>query len=181
VSLVAVSAYRGRGDAPPSVAPNAAHFHAVGRLMLMAVVLWAYIGFFQLMLPWIGDLPREVGFFAARARGSFVAFDALLLFGHFVLPFLALLSRPLKRRPAMLAAVGGWLVLMNAVDVAWLVLPSLDEHVRVLDIAPFLFIVGLTLAHASRSLEDFESHALPAGERARRDPAFAESSRYASP
>jgi hypothetical protein len=87
----------------------------------------------------------------------------------------------LKRRAATLAAVGAWLVLMNAVDVAWLVLPSLDEHVHVLDLAPFLFVVGLTFAHASRSFEDFESRVLPAGERARRDPDFAESSRYASP
>jgi len=132
-------------------------------------------------LPWIADLPREVGFFAARARGSFVVFDGLLLLGHFVLPFLALLSRPLKRHPATLAAVGGWLVLMNAVDVAWLVLPSRGEDVQFLDVAPFLFVVGLTFAHASRSFDEFEAHALPAGERARRDPEFAESSRYASP
>jgi len=181
VSLVAVSVYRGAAPEPSSVAPNPAHYHALGRLMLMAVILWAYIGFFQLMLPWIGDLPREVGFFAARARGSYVVFDVLLVFGHFVVPFLLLLSRPLKRRGATLAAVGAWLVLMNAVDVAWLVLPSLDEHVHVLDLAPFLFVVGLTFAHALRSLDDFESRTLPAIERARRDPAFAESARYTSP
>lgn len=181
VSLLAVSAYRGRGHAPLTAPPNAAHFHAVGRLMLMAVILWAYIGFFQLMLPWIGDLPREVSFFAARASGSFVAFDYLLVIGHFVLPFLALLSRSLKRSPALLALVGGWLLLMNAADVAWLVLPSLGEHVHVLDVAPFLFVVGLALAHAARGYDDFESRALAAAERARRDPAFAESLRYSSP
>ena len=62
-----------------------------------------------------------------------------------------------------------------------MVLPSLDDHIHVLDLAPFLFVIGLTFAHALRSFEDFEAHTLAAGERARRDPAFAESTRYTSP
>src|SRR5690606_34165799 len=48
-----------------------------------------------------------------------------LVFGHFLLPFLALLSWRLKRRPGALAAVGAWLVLLHCVDAYWLVLPAL--------------------------------------------------------
>jgi hypothetical protein len=171
VSLVAVLAWSQRRHELP--APNEAHVHAVGRLMLMAVILWAYIGFFQLMLMWIGDLPREVTFFVKRARGSFVVLDVILVFGHFVLPFLALLSRPLKRSPALLALVGAWLVLMNAVDLEWLVLPSSTRHVELLDAAPFLLVSAIALAHGALRLRTTE---LPT-----RDPAFAESLRYSSP
>jgi hypothetical protein len=171
VSLVAILAWGGRAPLGPS------HFHAVGRLMLMSVVLWAYAGFFQLLLMWIADLPREVSFYVARSRGSFVAFDALLLFGHFVVPFLALLSRPLKRNPAALALIGAWLVLMDAADVAWLVLPARGDGVRLLDLAPFLTVGGIAFAygaHRFAALGDLDV------ELASRDPAFAESLRYRS-
>ena len=51
--------------------------------------------------------------------------SALLVAGHFLLPFFALLSRELKRRPTALAAVGAWLLVMHFVDVYWIVLPAL--------------------------------------------------------
>lgn len=174
VSVVAILASASRDV-------RASHVHALGRLMLMAVILWAYIGFFQLMLVWIGDLPREVSFFADRARGHFVVLDAVLLLGHFVVPFLALLSRPLKRRARPLAAVGAWLVLMNAVDVAWLVLPSGGGDVRVLDAAPFLLVLGLAVAYGLRRYAASPAAAMTPSDRALRDPAFAESLRYSSP
>ncbi len=126
------------------------HFHALGRLMLMSTIFWSYIAFFQLMLVWIADLPREVTFYLARARGPYLAVDALLLFGHFLLPFLALLSRGLKRRPALLAMVGSWIILMDAVDLTWLVLPSAGVDPRALDLAPFLFIGGVAIAYGAR-------------------------------
>ncbi len=128
------------------------HFHALGRLMLMATVFWAYIAFFQLMLVWIADLPRESSFYIARSRGAFSSFDALLLFGHFIVPFLALLSRPLKRRPDLLTVIAAWLILMEAVDVAWLVLPSRSAGVSVLDLAPFLVVGGIAVAYGKGRL-----------------------------
>jgi hypothetical protein len=141
-------------------------------------VLWAYAGFFQLLLMWIADLPREVTFYAARSRASVVPFDALLLFGHFVVPFLALLSRRLKRNAAALALVGAWLVLMNAVDVAWLVLPARVEGARLLDLAAFLTVGGIAFAYGAHRFAALGDVDL---ELASRDPAFAESLRYRSP
>ena len=37
--------------------------------MLMSVILWAYIAFFQFLLVWIANLPHEVSFYFARSRG----------------------------------------------------------------------------------------------------------------
>ncbi|MDB5220344.1 MAG: hypothetical protein JWO86_8271, partial [Myxococcaceae bacterium] len=139
-------------------------------------VLWAYIGFFQFMLVWVGDLPREVTFFVARSRGSFLVIDAVLVLGHFALPFLALLPRPAKRRAGTLAVIAGWLVLMDAVDVAWLVLPAGGDHVRFLDAAPFLVVSGLAFAHGARR---FGARALRTNGAAR-DPELVESLEYTS-
>ncbi|AKU97512.1 hypothetical protein AKJ09_04176 [Labilithrix luteola] len=149
LSLLAVLAWAAdrRGHLDATLAPD--HTHAVGRLMLMAVILWAYVGFFQFMLIWIADLPREVSFFTSRAHGPFGAIDALLLFGRFVLPFLALLSRSAKRHPLSLAVLAGWLVLMTALDFAWLGIGAIDPHLTILDLAPFLVVGAISFAYGA--------------------------------
>jgi hypothetical protein len=176
ISLVAILAWASQRSESEDTSLGPSHFHALGRLMLMSVVLWAYIGFFQFMLVWVGDLPREVTFFVARSRGSFLVIDAVLVLGHFVLPFLALLPRPAKRRAGTLAVIAGWLVLMDAVDVAWLVLPAGGDHVRLLDAAPFLVVSGLAFAHGARR---FGTRALRTNGAAR-DPELVESLEYTS-
>jgi hypothetical protein len=119
------------------------HFHAHGRLMLTAICLWAYLAFFQMMLIWIGNVPAEVTFFVARSSGPWGRVAWILAIGHFVLPFLALLSRPLKRDPERLAAVGAWMVVMHVVDVVWLMFPSRLSSVPAVALAPFAAVCGL--------------------------------------
>lgn len=149
LSVLAVLAWAAdrRGHLDAALAPD--HTHAVGRLILMALILWGYAGFFQFMLIWIADLPREVSFYTSRTHGPFGTFDALLLFGRFVLPFLALLWRGGKRRPAALAFLAAWLVLMTALDFAWLALGAIHPHLGVLDIAPFVAISAIAFAYGA--------------------------------
>lgn len=149
LSVLAVLAWAAdrRGHLEAALAPD--HTHAVGRLMLMAVILWAYAGFFQLMLVWIADLPREVSFYTSRAHGPFGTFDALLLFGRFVVPFLALLWRGGKRRPGALACLAAWLVLTTALDFAWLALGAIDPRLSPLDVAPFLLVSAIAFAYGA--------------------------------
>ncbi|MDB4942145.1 MAG: hypothetical protein JWP97_1679 [Labilithrix sp.] len=124
---------------------NAEHAHAVGRLLFMSVIFWAYIAFFQLLLVWIANLPREVVFYNTRSEHGWQVLAATLLVGHFVLPFLVLLPRAAKRSASVLAVVGAWLVAMDAVDFAWLVLPRAGGALRALDLAPFLGVGGLVI------------------------------------
>lgn len=136
MGAIAIACVLAAIERPPM---HAAHVHALGRLLLMAVILWAYLAFFQLMLVWIADVPRESAFFGTRARGALRAVDWLLVVGHFGVPFLLLLSRPLKRHAVPLAVVAAWLVLMDAVECAWLVLPARgDVALHPLDAAPFV-------------------------------------------
>jgi hypothetical protein len=174
LGTLAVLAWLARraGILPDEVRPDT--FHALGRVLLTSVILWTYIAFVQLLLIWIGNLPHEISFYLARSRGDWKVFDFILFFGRFLGPFFALLSRPLKRDPALLALVGAWIVLMNAVDFEWLVLPALSERFSLLDIAPFAAALGSSFAFGAWR---FFSHAkVPT-----QDPDFAESLHYESP
>ncbi len=163
---------------PGGIGPD--HVHAVGRLMLMAVILWAYIGFFQLLLVWIADLPTEATFYAMRAHGSWAVVDVVLFGGRFVLPFLVLLSRPLKRSPSGLAVVGGWLVVMSMLDFAWVAIPALRAELAPADALPFFAIGGLVWAYGAH-LVALRSRRAAGRDLVALDPALRDALRYRSP
>lgn len=119
---------------------GAHHSHALGRLLLSAVCLWAYSGASQLIIVWSANLPREAVVYLPRAAHSWRVVVWLLVFGHFVGPFLLLLMREAKRRASFVAAIGAWIVLMHALDCYWLLVPSLGRGPRVLDALPFALI-----------------------------------------
>ena len=125
------------------------HYHDLGKFLFAFIVFWAYIAFSQYMLIWYGNLPEETGWFLKRQTGEWVWVSLALLFGHFVLPFLALVSRFLKRRPLLLAAAGGWMVLMHWVDLYWLVMPEFSRAevpIGPVDLFCFLALAGAYLA-----------------------------------
>jgi len=99
------------------------HFHDVGKLMFAFVVFWAYIGFSQYMLIWYASLPEEVIFYWIRHKEPWLWLSLILLFGHFVAPFLGLISRVPKRTPGLLIIGAVWLLAMHWLDHIWLVLP----------------------------------------------------------
>ena len=122
------------------------HYHDVGKLLFAFVVFWAYIAFSQYMLIWYGNIPEETGWFAKRQTGDWAWVSLTLLFGHFVIPFLVLISRFVKRRPVLLAVTGAYMVVMCWVDMYWLVVPEFSPGVArfgVLDVLCWLGLVGV--------------------------------------
>jgi uncharacterized membrane protein YpjA len=119
--------------------------------MFAFLVFWAYMEFSQGIIIWIANKPDEVPWYVARGAGHWGGVFAVLVIGHFALPFLALLSRPLKRRPTLLAIAGGWLVVMHYLDMAWLVMPVLHAAAQVhwLDLAAPCAVLGLATAAAA--------------------------------
>lgn len=97
--------------------------HALGKLLLCAVIFWAYLAYFNLLLVWLPDLPREVGFYVVRAHGGWVAADIALGLGHFLIPFLALLFRRWNRSPNALAGIGALVLAACVLDLVWVVVP----------------------------------------------------------
>jgi hypothetical protein len=83
--------------------------------------------------------------------------------GNFVAPFLLLLFRRAKRAPAVLAAIGGWLLVMHYFDVYWLLMPQLHTsgaRVHWLDLATLAGVAGPALAFGACQLR---RHVLASG------------------
>jgi hypothetical protein len=105
------------------------HFQDLGKLLFaFGVVFWAYIAFSQFMLYWYANIPETTGWYIVRSTGGWLWVSTLLILGHFVAPFLLLLSKHPKRQPKVLALVAAWMVLMLFVDVYWLALPHIPGH-----------------------------------------------------
>jgi uncharacterized membrane protein YpjA len=95
------------------------------------------------MLIWYGNIPEETEWFLKRQTGEWTWVSLALLFGHFVLPFLALVSRVPKRRPRLLAVAGAWVLLMHWVDLYWLAMPEFSPGVAAFGLIDVLCFVGL--------------------------------------
>ena len=146
-AIVTIRLLQATGRVRIAITPE--HFHDLGKLMFGFTVFWAYIAFSQYMLIWYANIPEETIFFRVRSEGGWEWVSLLLLFGHFVLPFVALISRHPKRRPTVLAVAAGWMLLMHWVDIFWLVKPALSPDgfsISLLDATLGLGMVGLFVA-----------------------------------
>ncbi|MDA0802292.1 MAG: hypothetical protein O2819_00840 [Planctomycetota bacterium] len=113
---------------------SAEHMHDLGKFIFaFGVVFWAYIAFSQYMLIWYGNIPEETTWFAARQVGAWAWLSAALLFGHFVIPFVFLLSRWVKRWPLLLLIGGVWMMAFGWLDVWYLVVPVVPSDIGTFD------------------------------------------------
>ena len=107
---------------------TAEHYQDMGKLLFaFGMVFWAYIAFSQYMLIWYANVPEETGWFLARQVGAWAPLSFALLFGHFVLPFVGLISKWPKRFPMILAAGAVWMLFFHFVDLYWLVVPEIPH------------------------------------------------------
>ncbi|HKN65154.1 MAG TPA: hypothetical protein VJW73_02700 [Gemmatimonadaceae bacterium] len=128
LGLIAVLTERGRrsGELPEAV--GADHLHALAKLLLTFVLFWAYIGFSQFIVIWSAEIPVESTWYVVRTRGGWSTLGIAILAGHFVVPLLALLLLAVKRRPALIAALGAWLLAMHYLDCYWNVMPDASSR-----------------------------------------------------
>jgi hypothetical protein len=131
------------------------HFHDLGKLLFAFVMLWAYFSFSQFLIIWSGNLPEEIPWYIERLHGVWGAVALLVLIGSFILPFMLLLSRDIKRTPRLLAAVAAGVVVMRLVDLFWLIAPRPGHHgfpIHWLDVTLPVALGGLWLALFAREL-----------------------------
>jgi hypothetical protein len=131
------------------------HYHDMGKLIFAFVIFWAYIGFSQYMLIWYANLPEETVWYLRRQSGSWRNLSLLLLFGHFILPFILLIGRRIKRQRALLAGPALWVLVMHWVDIYWIVMPQATPggvRFHILDLTCLLGIGGLFVAFAVHRL-----------------------------
>lgn len=131
------------------------HLHDLGKFMFAFTVFYAYIAFSQFMLIWYANLPEETIFYAHRSHGGWMAISFSLLIFKFVVPFLMLLPRAAKRDKNHLVRVGVLILIMQWVDVYWLVYPNFnDGHVvfSFQEVGLFLGFLGLFIFAVTRFL-----------------------------
>jgi hypothetical protein len=128
---------------PMSDVLRAVHFHDLGKLMLAFVMLWAYFSFSQFLIIWAGNLPEEIPFYLERLQNGWGFVSAIIVAGHFALPFCLLLSANLKKRPNALAFVAWFIVAIRLVDLIWLVAPTFNQNGMPVSLANVAIPVGL--------------------------------------
>jgi hypothetical protein len=126
------------------------HWYALGRLLFAFLIFWAYTGFFQYMLIWIANKPVEARFYIERIKPGDRWTSWFLVYGHFLVPWLIMLSYFIKRHRATVTAMGAWLLACHYVDVHWLVGADRGAPTpwRWEDAPPLLVIGGLSVAFA---------------------------------
>ncbi|MBC8328184.1 MAG: quinol:cytochrome C oxidoreductase [Planctomycetes bacterium] len=133
------------------------HYHDLGKFLFAFVFFWGYIAFSQYMLIWYANIPEETLWFAHRQTEAWMPVSWLLVVGHFIIPFAALLSRHTKRRVMVLGFWAAYMLVMHWVDLYWLVMPALDSqalHFGLCDVATSVGIVGLYVAGLCRIAGD---------------------------
>jgi hypothetical protein len=144
-----------RGEPMASVL-RARRFHDLGKLLLVFVMLWAYFAFSQLLIIWSGDLSDEIPWFLPRIGTTWGWLGGALIVLQFIVPFLMLLSRPLKRNAWALSSVAILLLLMRFVDNFWIVMPSTYRtgfHISWLSFTVPLALGGIWIALFLRNLK----------------------------
>ncbi|MSR17607.1 MAG: quinol:cytochrome C oxidoreductase [Phycisphaerales bacterium] len=106
------------------------HLQDLGKMIFaFGVVFWAYIAFSQYMLIWYGNIPEETTWFLARQVGGWGTVSIALLFGHFIIPFVFLISRWIKRWTFTLAVGCVWMLAFHWIDMYWLIMPVIPADV----------------------------------------------------
>ena len=147
------------------------HYHDFGKLLFGFVVFWAYIAFSQYMLIWYANVPEETEWFLKRQTGGWVTVSLLLIVGHFLVPFLLLVSRAIKRRPPLLAITGGFVAMMCWVDIYWLVIPEFSPGVARFGWLDILCMLGMNGVFSAAILFRLSRHSVIA----EKDPRLEES------
>lgn len=119
------------------------HCQDLGKLIFAFVVFWAYIAFSQYMLIWYANIPEETVWYLRRQSGDWSAVGLALLFGHFVVPFILLISRGPKRRRGVLALAAVWVLAMHWLDMYWLVMPQTEAASAKPVLVDLLCLAGL--------------------------------------
>lgn len=107
------------------------HQHDLSKILFAFTVFWAYVTFCQYFLIWYSNIPEETAFYNLRNDHGYHNFFVILCVGHFLLPFVIMLVRPIKRNPQTLRLIALWMLIMHGVDLFYMVRPNIHAYVKV--------------------------------------------------
>jgi hypothetical protein len=130
-----------RGDYQGGVY-NKNQLHCISTLAFAFTVFWAYVTFSQYFLIWNANVPEETFWYNIRelnhdgSTNQWWYIGLVILFGHFFVPFLLMLSYRFKTTPHIIRRIALWILGIILIDLCYNILPGMkDEHG---DALPFL-------------------------------------------
>ncbi len=127
---------------------NANHLHDLGKFLFGFTIFWAYIAFSQYMLVWYANLPEEAVYYLHRSQYDWLWVSLALIVFKFIVPFIYLLPRWVKRDESSLIVVSVLILVMQYVDIYWMVYPNYDSkdiHFGFIEVGVFIGFIGLFL------------------------------------
>lgn len=134
-------------------------FHDIATLFFAFTVFYAYIHFSQYFIIWNGGMPEETFYYVQREEGSWWGICMLIVFGHFVIPFLGLLRIDAKLALPVVVPICFWAWIMHFCDMSFNVMPIFRPSgfkLTVGDIGCWLFLAGVL---STVWLKSFAKHA----------------------
>jgi hypothetical protein len=131
------------------------HLHDLGNLMLAFVMLWAYFSFSQYLIIWSANLPHEIAWYQHRSATTWRYVGLGLVVFHFIVPFILLLSRTVKRQGDVIVRVAAFILAVRVADLWWQIAPAFHQegiHVSWLDVVLPLSMGALWLGCFVRQL-----------------------------
>ena len=153
------------------------HFHDMGKFTFGFVMFWSYIAFSQLVLIWYANIPEETYWYRVRLENNWTTFSYGLIPIHFVIPFLFLMSRHIRRSRKLLAIGAGWVLFAHWYDITFLVMPNAGSLEFFPMLGHLLGGVGMLCIFAAM----FIQRAVGVPLVAMRDPRLPEALSYANP
>jgi hypothetical protein len=107
---------------------GAEQYYFLGSLLFAFTVFSAYIHFGQYFVIWNANMPEETFWYVLREKGSWWTVGLILVFGHFLVPFLALLRIDRKLVYRFMTPLCVWIGLMQYIDLAFNITPVLHPN-----------------------------------------------------
>lgn len=115
-------------------------------LWLAFTVFYAYIHFSQYFLIYNANIPEETFYYVKREAGSWWQVGMVTIFGHFLIPFVALLNQDTKQKLALMIPLALWALVMHFCDMSFNIMPLIHPEgfvVHWLDLTCMAFIGGV--------------------------------------
>ena len=103
---------------------NEAHLYDLGKLLFAFSTFWMYLWFSQYMLIWYSNIPEETVYFTVRLRGWWLPLSIASILLNWIVPFVALMSQPVKRNAGALAKVAIVVLVGRWLDLYVMIFPS---------------------------------------------------------
>jgi len=98
--------------------------HDLGKFLFAFVMLNIYLTFAEFLIIWSGNIPDEIPWYLNRIHGGWWTICTLDFVCHWLIPFVLLLSRDLKRNKSKMIWITCFMIFARCVDMFWLVEPN---------------------------------------------------------